>query len=173
MRTMIVLHHSADASTEPQYEKIYAYHNSGAGGKWPAGNGIQYHWVVGMDGTVREGKSENKVGWHSGNWLLNQISIGIVCCGDFTKNSPTSAQIVALEALLYERQVHHHIMDEAIVLHSAFRATSCPGTDLRNLALLQRKKIATVRELIDEPSPTKLRMLNRRLARIVRWMGGA
>lgn len=167
---MIILHHSADTSTSPQYEKIAAYHDSGAGGKWPKGHGIQYAWVVGMNGTVREGKPENVVTWHSGNWLLNQVSIGVVLCGDFTKNKPGAAQIESLERLLTGIQERWEIPDEAILLHRECRATSCPGVDLRQLVQLRRKAMKITAKIPASSSSIIQRGLARGLARVVRWM---
>lgn len=140
MKYAIVLHHSGDPSADPQYQKVWDYHNSGAGGKWPPGYGMQYHYFIGKDGTIKQARPEDSIGWQAGSWHWNLYSIGICCAGDFTQQSPTDPQINSLAALTKDIQDRWGMPDTKIYLHKEVRPepTACPGTDLRARLLSRR-----------------------------------
>jgi N-acetyl-anhydromuramyl-L-alanine amidase AmpD len=145
VKNSIVLHHTADSSGAPQYNKVWAYHNNGAGGRWPKGAGISYHFMIERDGSVLSGRPEDSIGWHAGTYYWNLRSIGICLAGDFTKESPTKEQLVSLAKLLTEVQNRWGIPDDRIFLHREVRNTSCPGTNLRELAFQERDSLLRLR----------------------------
>jgi N-acetylmuramoyl-L-alanine amidase len=133
MKTKLVLHHTADTSQEPQYDKVWEYHNAGAGGKWPKDHGIQYPYFVERDGTIMQGREENETTWHAGSWIVNRQSIGICLAGDFTREDPSREQLKSLKDLMIDIQRRVGINNENIFLHKEVKKTACPGADYRRL----------------------------------------
>lgn len=122
MRDMVI-HHTADRSFAPQYKKVWAYHDSGAGGKWPAGHGIQYTVFIERDGQTFESYDLDKVTWHSGSPEWNKRAFGVCIAGDFTYQIPTEEQLEAL--FRFWKSAHF----PAVYYHGEVRPepTSCPG----------------------------------------------
>jgi hypothetical protein len=145
MKTAITLHHTADGSLDAQYDRVWQYHNSSAGGKWPKGHGIQYHWFVEKSGLVKQGGAEGTVRWHSGVWYWNLNSIAVCLAGDFTQESPTEEQILALTKLVTGIQNRWGIPDDRIFLHREHKKTECPGIDLRVLLFTKRASLLKMR----------------------------
>lgn len=173
MKDTIVLHHSAISGDNPQYDAVWRYHDSGAGGKWPAGYGIQYHHFIGKDGTEKQGHSEDYVCWNSGNWAVNQRSIAICLAGDFTNETPTSQQISTLARLITDIQHRWGIPDERVFLHHEILPphTECPGTDLRALAFAyrlenMRDRLPTLKRAIERSKGLRKAVLTRLYNRI-------
>jgi|3_EtaG_2_1085321.scaffolds.fasta_scaffold00403_7 N-acetyl-anhydromuramyl-L-alanine amidase AmpD len=177
MKTKGVLHHTADTTQSPQYDKVWEYHNSGAGGKWPEGFGIQYTYFIERDGMIIQGREEHETTWHAGNWLLNKQSIGICLAGDFTREDPTMAQLKSLKDLLIDIQRRRGIPNDNIYPHREVRATRCPGTDF--LRLIEEKlpnktlkqKIVQLQKGADrskEHNPSRYRRIMRKLKRLLR-----
>lgn len=175
MKDTLVLHHTADPSPDPQYQKVWAYHNSGAGGKWPKGHGIQYHYFIGKSGTVKQGHPDEFVCWNSGNWLINLRSIAICLAGDLEFQTPTPQQIDALTSLVQSIQTTHGIADARIFLHREIKKTNCPGTDLRKLVFEHRK--GTITHQLEEAEaeakvapPAMKTVLDRLIVRLARLL---
>lgn len=172
MKLFIVLHHSADDTQGPQFDKIERSHKARGFPKGSMGYHVGYHWFIGFDGTMKQARKEEERGAHCSAKMMNTLGIGVCLAGNFTKDFPNPAQIDALEELLTGIQERWSLDEDAILLHRECKATSCPGKDLRGLALLRRRKLETEGRLVTETNPSLRRALQRRLTRIVRWMGG-
>ncbi len=103
---------------------IQAYHQDGRG--WAD---IGYHYLVGHDGAVYEGRSLAAQGAHSGG-ENNRNNLGISVIGCFGRALPAPAQLAALRALLADRQAAHGLAPAALLGHRDLAATECPGSAL-------------------------------------------
>jgi len=102
---------------------IDRYHREGR--KWSS---IGYHYLVGRDGSVYEGRPCHIQGAHvSSN---NANNIGISCIGDFQKKLPTGRQLAALERFLDDRRSHYGIARKRVYAHRDLGQTICPGDAL-------------------------------------------
>jgi hypothetical protein len=169
VKDTIVLHHSANPSTAPQYAGIVAYHRE----KFGPAQAPAYHYFVGMNGTLKQGHPEDYVCWHAGNYAVNLRSIGICLAGDFTWQQPTSQQVTVLTDLVTDIQQRWGIPDERIFLHREVRLqpTACPGTDLRALVFEERQRriperIAEVEAAVARASGVRKFVLSRLLDRL-------
>ena len=94
-------------------------------------DGIGYHHVVDLDGTVEPGRPESKVGAHC--YGHNQNSIGVVYVGGVASNGKTPKdtrtpqQKAALSKLLTE--LKHKYPGATIHGHRDFAAKACPSFD--------------------------------------------
>ena len=94
-------------------------------------DGIGYHHVVDLDGTVEPGRPESKVGAHC--FGHNQNSIGVVYVGGLASNGKTpkdtrtAQQKTALVKLLTE--LKHRYPGATIHGHRDFAAKACPSFD--------------------------------------------
>lgn len=94
-------------------------------------DGIGYHHVVDLDGTVEQGRPESKVGAHC--YGHNQNSIGVVYVGGVASNGKTPKdtrtpqQKAALSKLLTE--LKHKYPGATIHGHRDFAAKACPSFD--------------------------------------------
>jgi hypothetical protein len=139
----IVLHHSGSSGSAPQYASVSAYHDSGAGGKWPKGHGIQYPHFVEKNGNRVSTGDDSRLTWHAGNREMNERGIGVCLAGDFTVEQPTEEQLDTLATLTTDIQTRYGIPDSRIFLHREVRdsPTACPGTDLRALLFARRAEL--------------------------------
>ena len=94
-------------------------------------NGIGYHHVVDLDGTVEPGRPENEVGAHC--LKHNANSIGVVYVGGLAsdaktpKDTRTQKQKAALVKLLTE--LKHPFPNAPLHGHRDFAAKACPSFD--------------------------------------------
>lgn len=94
-------------------------------------DGIGYHHVVDLDGTVEPGRPESEVGAHC--YGHNQNSIGVVYIGGVAsdgktpKDTRTPQQKAALVKLLTE--LKHKYPGATIHGHRDFAAKACPSFD--------------------------------------------
>lgn len=86
---------------------------------------IQYHYFIERDGTEKIGRTENELGWHSGNLEVNNSSLGICLAGNFDEELPTKKQEECLINLLKELKVIYP--DAEIKHHRDIKPTHCPG----------------------------------------------
>lgn len=88
-------------------------------------NFLDYHFAVGTDGIVYQGRRENTVGWHSSNWDCNLRSLGVCFVGSFDSQEPNGAQYKAGVRLVADLAYKYHITQFS--RHSDYAAKSCPG----------------------------------------------
>ena len=94
-------------------------------------NGIGYHHVVDLDGTVEPGRPENEVGAHCLKHNANSIGVvyvgGLASDGKTPKDTRTPEQKAALVKLLTE--LKHRYPNATIYGHRDFAAKACPSFD--------------------------------------------
>jgi len=125
--TGIIVHHTAGGQNET-INSIDRWHrygertcpNTGRVLKVPWVGGIGYHFVIGFDGTVFEGRPIDSIGTHAGN--LNSTTIGIAFQGNFSTGAPSQAQMDSFYWLI-DRTVYQVPTITWIGRHH----DSCPG----------------------------------------------
>lgn len=155
--TRIIWHHSADASTTPQFEKIDAYHKTRGFPRSGLGYYVGYHYLIEHDGTVRQARRETEIGAHDQG--ENYDSIGICMAGHFGLNMPTEAQAEAAAELTDRLVKKWDISVFGIEPHRWKDTTDCPGRLLSDywfvLNYLNRKVGWLKRLLIKTQFPKK------------------
>lgn len=126
----ITLHHTDEhdgmrgRSDADVVRSIQAYHRDTLG--WAD---IGYHYLVGHDGRVYEGRAVSAQGAHSGG-ANNQRNLGISVIGNFSTHLPAPAQLAALRAFLADRQAAYRVGASGLLGHRDLSATECPGSAL-------------------------------------------
>ncbi len=126
----ITLHHTdehAGMRGRPDAEvvrAIQAYHQGQLG--WAD---IGYHYLVGTDGRIYEGRALSAQGAHSGG-ANNVNNLGISVIGNFSTCLPSARQLEALEGFLADRQAAYRVAAGGVLGHRDLGATECPGNAL-------------------------------------------
>ena len=122
----ITVHHTdehpgmADLPDIEVVRRIERYHRDFK--HWAA---IGYHYLVGKDGKIYEGRPVKYQGAHvSSN---NENNLGISVIGDFDKHLPNSKQLVALRAFLDDERARYNVLKQLVYGHRELKATLCPG----------------------------------------------
>ena len=127
----ITVHHTDDApnlnkmSDIKFIQSIENYHRNER--KWAA---IGYHFIIGRDGKIYEGRPLKYQGAHaSGN---NPNNAGISLIGDFNHRMPSTAQMRSLTSLLATLRKTHKIPASKVYGHTHLGQTQCPGKKLKS-----------------------------------------
>ena len=137
--TRITVHHTSelpgmttnhDRSTVLNIQRLHHGHG------WAD---IGYHFLVGRDGRVYEGRSLRAQGAHAGNNELNQHNLGIALIGDFMTQLPNRAQLDTLSKMITHYQSTYRISSQRVYGHRDLKATLCPGDRL--YAWLNQQKV--------------------------------
>lgn len=108
-------------------QRIEHYHRSPK----PNGRGwacIGYHYLVGKDGRVYEGRPDRYQGAHVSG--ANENNLGISVIGDFMDHLPNAAQLGALAAFLADMQRKHQVAARRVHGHRDLGRSECPGDRL-------------------------------------------
>ncbi|MGH8913876.1 MAG: peptidoglycan recognition protein family protein, partial [Acidimicrobiia bacterium] len=127
--TRLTVHHAGTQSgtTGPaQFRGWQNWHMSGQG--WPD---IAYHLLIGIDGTVYEGRDPAYRG-DTGTTYDTTGHFLVVVEGNFEVEKPTAAQLESLEAVLAWAAEHYGVAPSTISGHGDHAATACPGRDLED-----------------------------------------
>lgn len=125
----IVIHHTSPAiSQSTPYQIQLAEMSDGF-------YDIGYHFMIGPDGVIYEGRTIQVRGMHvgigvdpiSGEERGNTGRIGIAMIGDFTLEHPTPAQEKALAELIIYLDIKYDI--SYLYGHSDLNNTECPGAN--------------------------------------------
>lgn len=107
----------------------------------PAWGDMPYHFYVGVDGRIGEGRAMTYAG--DTNTKYNTVGyIQVVVEGDFEKEEPTPAQLIALERLVVWLAQTHAVPAAAITAHNDHAATDCPGKALKPFLAQLRSAVA-------------------------------
>ena len=123
----ITLHHtgehlsSSDISDPELIRRIEHHHRENLG--WAA---IGYHYLIGKDGTIFEGRPPHLQGAHCGG-DANRNNLGITLIGEYDTVLPPPAQLRALERLLASERARLGIPPREVHGHRDWRNTVCPG----------------------------------------------
>jgi len=127
--TRITLHHTgehaglADLPTVEILKRIERYHREER--KWCA---IGYHYIVGHEGRIYEGRPTKYQGAHV--LSANEHNIGISVAGDFMRKLPSPRQLAALTAFLDEARVKYSVAKSRVYGHRDLNRSDCPGDAL-------------------------------------------
>jgi N-acetylmuramoyl-L-alanine amidase len=95
-------------------------------------NGIGYHYLIGLDGTVLKGRVIEAIGAHCLNHNANSIGVcyvgGLALDGKTAKDTRTTAQRNALKSLLKDLKAKY---PGAIHGHREFANKACPCFDAK------------------------------------------
>jgi len=96
-------------------------------------NGCGYHYVIKLDGTIEQGRTEATVGAHCYGHNKNSIGVcyigGLASDGKTPKDTRTIKQKASLRALL--RRLRQKYPTAEIYGHRDFAAKACPSFDAR------------------------------------------
>jgi len=87
---------------------------------------IGYHWLIGLDGNVYEGRALDIQGAHAGGGN-NVENLGVSVIGDFTQGLPKEQQLHTVERFLAEQMRRYGILEDQLFGHRDFKPTECPG----------------------------------------------
>ena len=122
--TRLTVHHAGDQMgvTGPsQFRGWQNWHMSGQG--WPD---LAYHVVIGVDGTVYEGRDPAYRG-DTGTTYDTTGHFLVVVEGNFEVEKPTTAQLDSLVKVLAWASEHYNVSPTTIAGHGDYAATLCPG----------------------------------------------
>lgn len=105
---------------------------------WPD---VPYHFYIGVDGTVAEGRELQYEGDSNTDYDLTGHAL-IVVEGNFEKEEITENQYQNLEKLVFALAEKYKVPAEDISGHKDQAETTCPGEDLYKLLPQLRKKVA-------------------------------
>lgn len=147
-----VFHHTAGSASET----IQSVNTDHRDKDWDSGVGvarakisllgwyIQYHLFIARDGTATQTRKDSEVGWHAGNYAVNQESLAFCIQGNFDKELPTSAQIATLTELVPKKAAEYKLKSSDFYPHRKFTSTSCYGKNLSDSWITQFMKPITV-----------------------------
>ena len=116
----IIIHCSATKTgRETTAEEIHAWHKARG---W---DGIGYHYVIKIDGTIENGRPDYWMGSHARGH--NQGSLGICMIG---LDEFTTEQWTSLSELISALTNKHHGINE-IIGHNEISKKTCPGFDVQ------------------------------------------
>lgn len=90
---------------------------------------IGYHYLVGRDGKVYEGRRVDRQGAHSGG-DNNRNNLGISLIGNFERQLPDTLQLSSTQQLLSQQLGHYRLARKALRGHREWSPTICPGDAL-------------------------------------------
>jgi N-acetylmuramoyl-L-alanine amidase len=129
--TRLTLHHTSEHGGLvglPDLEvikRIENYHRNGK--QWCA---IGYHYLIGKDGRVYEGRPTTLQGAHV--LSENENNVGISMIGDFNKKMPSARQMSALQAFLDDSRDKYRVAKNRVYGHRDLNRSICPGDALYN-----------------------------------------
>lgn len=92
---------------------------------------IGYHYLIGRDGYVYEGRPVFAQGAHA-RGVNNLNNLGVAVIGDFNEHLPQRVQLEALESFLEAMQAKYQIPGNKVYGHYQFVNTACPGKALKS-----------------------------------------
>ncbi len=104
--------------------RIENYHR-GPEKRWAA---IGYHYLIGKDGRVYEGRPTKYQGAHVSS--ENENNVGISVIGDFHRKLPSARQLAALQAFLEDTRDRFKVGRGRIYGHRDLNRSICPGDAL-------------------------------------------
>jgi N-acetylmuramoyl-L-alanine amidase len=119
----ITIHHTEGAYTGPQSIKdAQDYHLDTKG--W---SDIGYHFLIGSDGVIYEGREFGYLGAHS---PPPQGRVGVCFVGNFMRERPSQAALGSAQRLIQALIQRAGVRPGQIYGHRDQRSTDCPGTNL-------------------------------------------
>lgn len=104
--------------------RIENYHR-GPEKRWAA---IGYHYLIGKDGRVYEGRPTKYQGAHVSS--ENENNVGISVIGDFHRKLPSARQLAALQSFLNDTRDRYKVGRGRVYGHRDLNSSICPGDAL-------------------------------------------
>lgn len=128
----ITIHHEGhtpvwftdEPSTRARLEQVRSIHTRDR--RW---GDIGYHYVIDRAGRVIEGRSVAYQGAHVSN--QNPHNVGVMLLGNFEKQSPSQAQLTALQSTLRHLMAKYRVPVKRVYTHRELGPTVCPGRNLQ------------------------------------------
>ena len=128
----ITIHHEGhtpvwftdEQSTRARMEQVRSIHTRDR--RW---GDIGYHYVIDRGGRIIEGRSIAYQGAHVSN--QNPHNVGIMLLGNFEKQSPSQAQLTALQSTLRHLMAKYRVPVKRVYTHRELGPTVCPGRNLQ------------------------------------------
>lgn len=141
--TRITIHHTTEEGglgAKSDIDAVRAMARNHRASKADGGRGwadIGYHFLIGRDGKVYEGRSSDIQGAHcgvKGDSTNNKHNLGISLIGDFSHHEPSSLQEDVLGEFLADMQEKYKVPTTMICGHRDMPGTNtqCPGDGLAN-----------------------------------------
>ncbi|WDE96404.1 N-acetylmuramoyl-L-alanine amidase [Lentisphaera profundi] len=99
---------------------------------------IGYHYIIGRDGTIYQGRPIKYQGAHVSG--ANSNNIGVSLIGDFNKKLPNSKQLASLNTMLGYLRKKYQLPATKVYGHKHLGQSECPGRQLEKWLLQYRKK---------------------------------
>lgn len=127
--TRITIHHTdehggMDGKSDLEVVRMIERYHRGPEKRWAA---IGYHYLVGKDGKIYEGRPVKYQGAHCGD---NANNLGISVIGNCHHNLPNSRQMMALKAFLDDQRERFNVPANRVYGHRDIKPTICPGDRL-------------------------------------------
>jgi len=124
--THLVIHHSA-SPRDTTFAEIDSWHKS----RNPPFDMFGYHWLIGEDALILQGRKPWQVGAHVGG--QNTGKLGVCVTGDNTRDLMkwSGPQIVALRSLVAACRIVWQ--DIIVCVHRDLAQTKCPGLDYKEI----------------------------------------
>ncbi|MBN8526893.1 MAG: N-acetylmuramoyl-L-alanine amidase [Planctomycetes bacterium] len=125
----ITVHHTdehggMDGKSDLEVVRMIERYHRGPEKRWAA---IGYHFLVGKDGKIYEGRPVKYQGAHCGD---NANNLGISVIGDCHHNLPNPRQMRALKAFLDDQRERFNVPLSRVYGHRDIKPTICPGDRL-------------------------------------------
>lgn len=127
--TRITIHHTdehggMDGKSDLEVVRMIENFHRGPQRRWAA---IGYHFLIGKDGKIYEGRPVKFQGAHCGD---NANNLGISIIGDCHHNLPNPHQMKALKAFLDDQRERFNVPTSRVYGHRDLKPTICPGDRL-------------------------------------------
>ena len=149
----ITIHHTAvvrskKRPTEQLVRNLQAFSQSDAkladGRTKKAWADVPYHFYIGRDGTIVEGRDMAFAGDTNTNYDPTG-HVAIAVSGNFEKQKPSPEQKASLVALVDWLAEEHGVAPDRIEGHKDHASTACPGRNLEAFLPELRRKVAATR----------------------------
>lgn len=124
----IIVHHSAAASPQPQFEAINEWHKQRDFPPSLSGFFVGYHRVIETDGTIQIARGDLERDCDALGHNFDSLSVCLV--GNFDHSDPTPAQVESLGETLFGWCSKYKLGATDIFPHRKFAAKSCYGANL-------------------------------------------
>lgn len=126
----IVVHHTA--VDQPNIDKLIKSINTSHKKRWLHKTKnmlwyyIAYHYIMWVNGELKQTRGETEVWFHASNLVINNESIWISLSGNLDKHVPTEKQMEALTRFVINIRSKYweHIK---VVYHNMYAKKTCPG----------------------------------------------
>ena len=148
----IYIHHSADSSTKPQFEKINTYHRIKFNMISSLGLYGGYNKLIEKDGTIETYRKDGEeTTAQKGD---NKEALSVCLSGHFDTEYPNKAQVETLQGLLSDWMNKYQITNENVHGHRFIGNTSCPGKNITDLNIRTwangAGQLTALQKIIDE-----------------------